>query len=627
MDQGNQGSKHRHRYMKTKIENNGIYLYNKKEDKYFYLCNYIDVKTVKTNIITGDIEVEMEYYHNNKKKTMTVYRDVFVKSKILNVLPAKGIDVTDSNVSAVLEYLLFREQYAKHINVHDQIGWAEIEGQRVFLHHKVIGSNQESHYSGNLGIEPKGTLDSCTSIIKEDVLGREQLELAFVLGLSSPLASLLRQLLGIDVLFFHICGESTTGKTTALTLATSTFGCPSKNNRGLIKTWLATNNAIIGYFRDVHGIPMALDEASVKANQDYTNMIYQLTDGIEKARMNRDGKNRDRAEWSGTILSTAENSILDKSSQNTGVRVRLLELKDEEWTESAKQAEKLKALLLENYGHIGVRFVEYLMDYSDEELLEAFKRSKMKVLEKIEVKDNFSDRISDKIAVIYLTALFAKDVLEIELDAEKILQILIDADSKQVEDRDIAVKAYEYFKSEVTRNMHKFVYKDNLSSFDADQASCKEKILPNGEIIGRLEMNSKDITQVLIARQQLDKILKDGGFTDTNLILSKWRAKGLLDHDSGKFTRKRRLFSKGISVRVVVINMKNSIEDEQKKQEKAETKEQRKVVANKKIIQQQDKASKGSNQISQLFKQEEDENINLGGDTRDEIKSEEGKNQ
>ena len=606
MEKGNQGSKRRHRYMKTKIENHGIYLYNKKEDKYFYLYSYIDVKTVKTNIITGDVEVEIEYYHNNRRKTMTVSRDVFVKNKILNVLPAKGIDVTDSNVSTLLEYLLFREQYAKHINVHDQIGWAEIEGQRVFLHHNVIGSNQESHYSGNLGIKPKGTLDSCTSIIKEDVLGREQLELAFVLGLSSPLASLLRQLLGIDVLFFHICGESTTGKTTALTLATSTFGCPSKNNRGLIKTWLATNNAIIGYFRDVHGIPMALDEASVKANQDYTNMIYQLTDGIEKARLNRDGKNRDRAEWSGTILSTAENSILDKSSQNTGVRVRLLELKDEEWTESAKQAEKLKALLLDNYGYIGVRFVEHLMNYSDEELLEAFKRSKIKVLEKVEAKDNFTDRISDKIAVIYLTALFTKDALKLELDAEKILKILIDADSKQVEDRDIAVKAYEHLKSEVTRNMHKFVYKDNLASFDANKGSCKEKALPNGEIIGRLEMNSKTITKVLITREQLSKILKEGGFTDTNLILSKWRAKGLLDHDRGKFTRKRNLFSKGISVRVVVINMKNMIEEEQKKQEKAEAEEQRKVVAKKKIIQHQDKASKESNKIKQLFKPDED---------------------
>lgn len=563
MEQEKPKGLYRHRDMNVKIENCGLYLYDSKEDEYFYLCRWLRVKKVETDILTGDVEVEIEYFHNQQRRKMTVTREIFVKNKLLGILPTKGIDVTDRNADRVLNYLLHSEEKAEHTSIHKQVGWAEINVERVFLHEHIIGSKDDSKYSGDLNIVPRGTFEKEREIIEEHVLGHYPLELAFSMGLSSPVASLLRKLLGVDVLFFHIYGSSSTGKTTALTVATAPFGYPSKTNRGLIKTWLATNNAILGYLKGIHGLPMAIDEASTKVNTDYTNMIYQIVDGIEKARMNRNGENKERGEWSGTVLSTAENSLLANSNQNSGLRVRLLEFGHIQWTESANHSETVKNLLLENYGNIGIKFAEYLMACSDEEIIEGYRKSKEYVKEKIIVKDEFTDRIADKIAVVYFAALLAKDALELDLNTEKILNILIDADSMQVEDRNLYKKAYQFLKSEITRNMNKFIHKDNLATYDTTKGKYQDQIKPSGEIIGKLEGNSKEIVEVLIPKEQLRKLLSQGGFTDLDIILTKWRDLGVIDADKGKFTKKRKLFQDGVAERVIVIKFSNQFEDEE----------------------------------------------------------------
>ncbi|MDR7871334.1 MAG: DUF927 domain-containing protein [Tissierellaceae bacterium] len=623
MDQG-ETQQIQYRYSKVMREGDVLYSYDSKSEEYFYMCRYVSITQVRTNIITGDVDVEIEYVQNGEIRTMVLPRENLVKSKLLNVLPAKGLDVTDLNINNVLEYLLYTEEFAEHVYVHNQVGWAEVEGVEVYLHQDVIGLDYESDYVGQLNIAPKGSLEQHVAIIEEHVLGFYPLELAYVLGLSSPVASKLRKLLGIDVLFFHIYGNSTTGKTTAMMLATSSFGHPDKKNQGLIKTWLATNNAIIGQLQDIHGVPMVMDEASTKVKSDYSNLIYQIVDGMEKGRLNKNGDAREKREWSGTILSTGENSLLANSNQNNGLRVRVIELGEITWTKSAQHSEVLKAELLNHYGHSGVKFVEYLLQLDDEAIIEGFKLSKEAVKSKIEVTDNFTDRISDKMAVIYLTAKLAKEALDINLNEDEILQILVNADSRQVEDRDLSGKAYEYLKSEITRNLNKFIYKDEVSTYDINKSEYKEKEIPSGEIIGRLEMKNRVITQALIPKEQLSKLLKKGSFTDVDIILSKWRDDGLIDTDEGKFTKKRVLFNKGIPQRVIVINVDSDTDDEDSKRSiipkniiknRSETRidSNSKSNCNKSVIK--------SGYVGNLFNDNYDEDDKLGGDNYAEVKN------
>jgi len=74
-------------------------------------------------------------------------------------------------------------------------------------------------------------------------------------------------------------------------------------------------------------------------------------------------------------------------------------------------------------------------------------------------------------------------------------------------------------------------------------------------ISGRLEIKKNSITEAMIPRDRLKAMLFQGGFSDVELILNQWRNKGILDADEGKFTKKRKIFDKGPSIRVIIIRM------------------------------------------------------------------------
>jgi putative DNA primase/helicase len=159
------------------------------------------------------------------------------------------------------------------------------------------------------------------------------------------------------------------GKTTALQVAISPFGLPnSKKSGSLLKDWNGTPNAIMGHFRDIHGLPMALDEASTE-DGDFSKFVYLLASGKDKNRMNKEGEMTRTAEWDGVILSNAEHSLKSKSKQNIGIQMRLFEIGNVSWTQSAENADALKAGVLNNYGHAGPLFVEHILRVGKAEVI------------------------------------------------------------------------------------------------------------------------------------------------------------------------------------------------------------------------------------------------------------------
>ena len=300
---------------------------------------------------------------------------------------------------------------------------------------------------------------------------------------------------------------------------------------------------------------MAIDEASMRSNKDYTSMIYQLTDGLDKARAQKDGSVRERKEFSGTLLSTAENSMLSGSSHNNGLRVRLIELGQMQWTESADQATSIKEGLLANYGQAGQKFVKVFQKLTDEQVIQLFNDSKKYVNELIPKRDELTERISEKIAVIHMTARLVSKIFSLNLEVAAIVDILIQADAKQLEERNLGEKAYECIKEAVLKNLNKFIHKPQLESFNVQNKQYQDNEIPKGEIIGKIEMDKKKMKQILIFKHELEKIFHEHHFSDVNTILDTWRKRGVIETDpDGKFTRKRVLY-KGTSQRVVVINV------------------------------------------------------------------------
>ena len=79
--------------------------------------------------------------------------------------------------------------------------------------------------------------------------------------------------------------------------------------------------------------------------------------------------------------------------------------------------------------------------------MKAYFDSKTYVSSAMSKKDNLTDRISNKIAVIHLTVKMMNDCFGLQLNADEITDLLIGCDQMNVEDRDPAKKALECIES------------------------------------------------------------------------------------------------------------------------------------------------------------------------------------
>lgn len=108
-------------------------------------------------------------------------------------------------------------------------------------------------------------------------------------------------------------------------------------------------------------------------------------------------------EWKTTILSSSEESIVKSTEPNKkGISVRLFELKAEQITTSAENAENIEKVILKNYGHAGIVFAEHLMNKDSDELAEKLKNIREEILKDMQ-EDPLSKRIAKKLAIVQLT--------------------------------------------------------------------------------------------------------------------------------------------------------------------------------------------------------------------------------
>lgn len=300
------------------------------------------------------------------------------------------------------------------------LGWDTYEGIPIFKHYDASGYPYQSTYKGNYDLTPHGTIPEYMDLINREVIGNTMLELALVLGFSAPIVALLSN----EVLIVHIFGDSSKGKTTALRLAVSPFVKPDTSHEGGIHTWNGTENAIIANLGGNFGIPVGFDEGSLKSGA-FTKIIYSLASGTGRQRLNRDGELKETGSWKTTIFSTAEHSIIEESSQNTGIKVRVIEIGNRYWTSSAENSVNLTHGLMKNYASVGSTFIDYILDCK-EELGSRLDNLRKSLSLEPKIKSPFTDRIAQKLSLIILTAELVKEALGLAIDVDAIRNTLLD---------------------------------------------------------------------------------------------------------------------------------------------------------------------------------------------------------
>ncbi|MEI7831663.1 MAG: DUF927 domain-containing protein [bacterium] len=514
----------------------------------------IDLRRRIENIDDGTIQLEVAFYDaSGNEQVVTLPREEIFGNRIANKLVTLGADITSDVSKKVMQYLRDAEGIAEACKVHSHLGFATYKGKKIFKHAITIG-DCTSKYMGDLNIEPRGTFAEQMAVINEHILGHSQQELAFALGLSGTLLPIISKDADFPVLCVHFKGGSSSGKSTAACTAVSAFSYPDTNasdapnesggiqkNGGLMRSWFGTLNSLFSSMTNKNGLTMVLDETSMHEEDDLANVIYTLAGGQEKGRLTDKSVMMKSARWSGTIISTAEFSLLEHSKRNEGIHVRLAEFSNVEWTESAEHADAIKKGLKRAYGHTGPKFVEHLLTIGPQNTIKIWNQWRTRCTEILKQAgaDKFVNRIADRYAVIMAATEIAEEVFDIELDKAGILNLLTDAYIEASPARNIAGAALSHLEGYIACNPTLFPPKGSSNSYK--------------EISGVMTGNEQQRI-ALIVPEKLKQILSTGNFTNTDVILHKWRDDMILSC-TDKFTKQYVLTSGGNQTRVHVINL------------------------------------------------------------------------
>ena len=523
-----------------------LYLRSSNNSASVKIGNYIAIKKVSHDIDKNTYNASIEYRSIKGISNILIEREDYVNENRLMKYQKYGLDVMKSNVKLITEYFRESESKVPWNNVHSKLGFMEYKEKIIYKLHEAIGL--DSTYVGECKIKPKGSYSEYINMIKNHVIGNVELEFAMVSGLSAILLGYIGEELGLDSIIIHLVGNSTTGKSTALKLAISSFGYPEVKHNGLYGTYNGTNNALIKKLGGLKGVPYALDEISMSESNNFTKFVYSLANGADKERLNKDSELMEKESWLTTILSNGEKSITRSSNKNAGVQVRVIEAENFTWTKSSEHAEAINSVILNNYGHLAIEFAKYLLNQDKTELIKCYKKVKEELYIELKQKgvcDDMSMRRCNKFAIIIQTAFLLQELLDVELDVEGMVEMIIKIEQESIKYRSLHKVVIDFIKEYIGRYRNKFDGKSKSNS---------------PEVIGKIT-EKEDYTEVQMEQLSFELMIKEGGYEDRMVILKELKKAGFLDCEKDRLTRSRKN-SVGVDTNYIVIKLPK---DEDKK--------------------------------------------------------------
>lgn len=512
------------------LEDDGVYLEDEKRG-IRKESEPIWIESCERNIDNGEMNATIVCNNLGRQNKVIAKRHEYLDPRTLLSYQKVGFDVTIFNKNTIIKHLLNEEKIMKIYQVHSQLGFGEHEGKIIYKAYNSIGTN--STYRGVFDIKPKGDKDIWLGMFEDEVLGNVNLELICSISLTSMLIGFIGEEYSLETIIVHLVGNSTTGKSTALKLAISIFGSVKLGNNSLLSTYNTTHNAMMKKLGGNKGVTFAFDEISISNIGNFTQTIYILSQGVDKARLNKNSEQMDQETWLGTIISNGEKSLLNSSNKNAGIQIRVIEIEDISWTSSAENAESINRIVSNNNGHIAIEIAQYMMELGKEEVSKRYENN-VKIIKKVmhtnNLKDEFTSRRANKLATITTMAKIFEEYLEktlgkeIKLDIKGMIKILLDVERESIKSRNFDKSALEHIRQYVVDNKNKF------------EISGREK--PRGEIIGKLT-KKKDYLELEMTQSKFEQMLKCGGFEEKNVVLRELKKKGILDCDTDRFTRKR----------------------------------------------------------------------------------------
>lgn len=219
-----------------------------------------------------------------------------------------------------------------------------------------------------------GTLDEWRRGVAARCVGNPRLAFIVALAFAGPCLHLVEAQSG----GFHFYGASSKGKTTALAVGASVWGCPALG--GFVRTWRSTGNAIEATAAAHSDTALFLDEMREADPREIVQSVLMLGNGQGKQRMKTGGAQRAPHTWRLLFASTGERTVAELAalaglSVDAGAGVRLVEVPVPEAgifddlhgaADGAAFADELRVAALRAYGVAGDCWLEFLTAHRED---------------------------------------------------------------------------------------------------------------------------------------------------------------------------------------------------------------------------------------------------------------------
>ena len=159
-------------------------LYDEENSSWVPYCEAFGVRERTVDLLSNTHEITL--YVDSAQTGMStrkVLPSALLRQSVMRVMYDLGLQIpdTDDEATATHEILLETQKQAPVKFIHDRAGFADVDGQQVFLLNVPIGLTgpkaASRHYLQGV-FTPCGTLDSWKALMAQEVLGHAPLELA-----------------------------------------------------------------------------------------------------------------------------------------------------------------------------------------------------------------------------------------------------------------------------------------------------------------------------------------------------------------------------------------------------------------------------------------------------------------
>ena len=282
-------------------------------------------------------------------------------------------------------------------NLYSTMGWKEKNTAFVLgdtlLKRTAEGVTEES-ISLASGIQKQGAdLYNCkgdkeqwinlTSVLEKAGLKSHMFTLG--VGFSAPLYNFT----GLKGLTVSLYGPTGGGKTLAQYWAQSIYGNPDK----LHFAAKYTQNSLFSRLGTYANLPLTIDEVTMMNDKEVGDFCYWVSQGRDKARLNRNAEERDAKTWSTPVIVSTNKSLQSKliaSGLDTDAQMaRLLELTVPSvplFTRGSEAGRKIYEAIHAHYGSVGRQYIINLLSMGEEGIQSAI----------AEASDNFHKKYKAK---------------------------------------------------------------------------------------------------------------------------------------------------------------------------------------------------------------------------------------